>query len=135
MISAELHAPGPVVGRDLRAPIDEVLGDVPTADAGELILLRAVIDLANPMAEVGICGGWAGLEVVRHEVDPGTAVAAVDRPVLPVEQDIVAEVEHPARPDTRVPAGVAGKEVVVERAPLTPPGPPEGVFVAIEGLA
>ena len=47
----ELHAAGPVVGRDLRVALDDVAGDVPLAEARELVLAAAGVDLADAVAE------------------------------------------------------------------------------------
>ena len=62
-------------------------------------------------------------------------VAAVDRAAVPVVNDVVDEVEIAVHSDAWVPPGVAGEQVVVERAVLAAPGPAEGVLVQVQRLA
>src|SRR5581483_197400 len=97
--------------------------------------LRSVLDLADAVAQ-GLGGGsGAGLEVVVDEVDARAAVAAVDRAVLPVEEDVVTEVEGAPHADAGVAARVAGEQIMVERARVAAPGAAERVVVGVQRLA
>ena len=55
--------------------------------------------------------------------------------MAPVEYNVVAEVEMFAPSDAGIPAGVAGKEIVVEGAVSAAPGCAEGVVVEVERFA
>ena len=131
----KLHAPHPVVGRDLLVALDDVARHVELAEFLFRGGLRPRLRLEDAVADGPVHGrAGAGLEVVVDRVDATGAVPAVGGAMPPVEDHVVDVVEISPHAHARITAGVVGPKISHERAVGAADRRTEGVVKGVEPL-